>query len=86
MIRFLLLGGRWGPVPAPAFLALAGACLGAALLSFLYTLGSAFETVGRIEAGIFAIAGVTLLSVGLHRRRHPPKEPRGPWGREELLP
>lgn len=86
MIRFGLLGGKWGPAPAAAFLALGGACLGASVLTIAYTFGSGVAVVGWIEATILAVAGATLLAIGLRRSRIPPKLPTEPWTREQLLP
>jgi len=86
MIRFGLLGGKWGPAPAEAFLALGGALLGASGLLFAYTFGSGPAVVGWIEAAVFALAGAPLLAIGLRRRRNPPKLPTEPWTREQLLP
>jgi hypothetical protein len=69
MIRFLLLGGRWGPVPWTFFVALGGACLFATVLfALLDPTWSTYPTVGWLEVSLLAVISATLLAVGLHRR------------------
>jgi hypothetical protein len=85
MIRWGLLGGRWGPVPAEAFLALGGACLAAAVLLVVVSAGAPLAFVGWIEGGILGAAGATVLAVGLHRRRKPPPPAVVPRGLDEQL-
>lgn len=87
MIRWGLLGGKWGPVPAEALLAIGGACLAAAVLLLAASSGSPLAIVGWVEAAILGAAGTTLVAVGVHRRRHPPAGRLGPkWADEQLLP
>ncbi len=69
MLRVFLLGGRWGPVPSPVFLALGGACLSAGVGVLLLTSGSTFAVVGTIEAAVFGLSGTVLLAVGGLRRK-----------------
>ncbi len=76
MLRFFLLGGRWGPVPAVLLVVLGAAALGAAGIVLVVTAGGPFSWVGTIEAVVFALIGAALLSVGLVRRgKGPGSEP-----------
>jgi len=69
MIRYLLLGGRWGPVPGTFLLALGAACLGAAaLFGVLYNRWSSDPLVGFVELAVLVLAGAVLLGVGLRRK------------------
>jgi hypothetical protein len=69
MIRFLLLGGRWGPVPWNVFVALGASCLMAmVLVVLLYPLWSTLPLLGAIETTMLSAAGAGLLGVGAHRR------------------
>lgn len=70
MIRYLLLGGRWGPAPWQFWIALGASCGAAAgLFLALYPWRSGEPWLGGIESGILAVAAVALLAVGLVRRR-----------------
>ena len=69
MIRFLLLGGRWGPVPWRFFVALGGACLLAAVLfALLNPTWAIYPVVGETETAVLVVIAATLLVVGLYRR------------------
>lgn len=69
MIRYLLLGGRWGPVPWNVLVALGVACLAAAALFVLLVPSwSTYLLPGLIEAGGLGGAGVVLLAIGARRR------------------
>jgi hypothetical protein len=75
MIRFLLLGGRFGPVPWTILTALGGSFLGAAaLFALLYPLWSTYFPVGLIVVGGLVTVGLALLAVGAHRRRRDPAQ------------
>jgi len=88
MIRFLLLGGRWGPVPWQVFVVLGFSCLGAAGLFWaLYPRWTSDPVLGGIEEGILGAASVVLVAIGARRRQkdrsndprsHPARGPRTP--------
>lgn len=76
MIRWGVLGGRWGPVPWPIFLVLGAAFLGSAGLLAVLTWGSPWFGLRLVEASGALVAGTVLLAVGFHRRaRSPPARP-----------
>jgi hypothetical protein len=76
MIRFGLLGGRWGPFPWELFVTLGGSCLGGALLFVAIT---ALWTPGRglvlVEPLPLVVAGLVLLPVGFARRSRQKRTP-----------
>jgi hypothetical protein len=81
MIRFLLLGGRWGPVPWQFLLALGLACLAAAGLFWaLYGQRSTDPFLGAAEVAILGVTAVVLLTIGIRRRGRdgPPESPKRP--------
>jgi hypothetical protein len=69
MIRFGLLGGRWGPIPWELFVTLGGSCLGAAALFVWlespWLPGSWYRLVGWVP---LTVAGLALVAVGAGRR------------------
>lgn len=69
MIRYLLLGGRWDPVPWQTLLALGLACLSAAgLFWVLYGRWSTEPLLGGAEVAILGLAAAVLITFGLRRR------------------
>ena len=76
MIRFLLLGGRFGPVPWNILVVLGGVfLLAAGLFVLLDPSWFTYPLVGFLETGAFAAAGVALVAVGAYRRRRGPGTP-----------
>jgi len=70
MIRFGLLGGRWGPAPWQFFVALGGSSLvAAALFVVLYRDWGTERWLGGTEVVILLAVAITLLALGLRRRR-----------------
>ena len=70
MIRFLLLGGQWGPVPWTALASLGGSFLGAAgLFVLLDPTWSTYPWVGALVSSGLAVSGAILVLLGIARRR-----------------
>ncbi len=82
MLRFFLLGGRWGPVPAALFVVIGVAAFGAAGIVLAATLGTPLAPVGSAEALVFVLVGSVLAVLGLVRRRRGagPDQPPPPPG------
>jgi hypothetical protein len=80
MIRYLLLGGRWGPLPWQFLAALGVCCLGAAGLFYLmFGRWSNDRLLGGVDLAILLTTAAVLLAVGAHRRgRGRPAGPREP--------
>ncbi len=69
MLRFGLLGGRWGPFPWELFVTLGSSCVTAAvLLVALVPAGSLGPWVEGAEVLALAGSGIALLLAGLARR------------------
>jgi hypothetical protein len=75
VIRFFLLGGRLGPVPWQLLFVMGVACLGASVLILLVGSGVLYYAVVEVESAVFAVAGASLLAVGIVRRGRLPPPP-----------